>query len=74
MILLLAEHPIPEEEQIGISANRQKEVSNFSFWLLHAIGLCLMQCIFRSNMADNINTPGVATPNEGMFVSFYVLF
>ena len=35
-----------------------------------------MQCIFRANMADNtcINTQGVATPNIGKFVSFYVLF
>ena len=34
-----------------------------------------MQRIFRANMADNINTPGVATPNDGKFVSFYyVLF
>ena len=27
-----------------------------------------MQCIFRANMADNINTPGVATPNEGKLI------
>ena len=33
-----------------------------------------MQHIFRANMADNMNTPGVVTPNEGKFVSFYVLF
>ena len=33
-----------------------------------------MQCIFRANMADNINMPGVATPNEGKFESFYVLY
>ena len=33
-----------------------------------------MQCIFRANMVDNINTPGVVTPNEGKFVSFDVLF
>ena len=33
-----------------------------------------MQCIFRANMADNINMSGVATPNEGKFESFYVLF
>ena len=25
-----------------------------------------MQCIFRANMADNINTLGVATPNKGI--------
>ena len=29
-----------------------------------------MQCIFRANMANNINMPGVATLNEGKFVSF----
>ena len=33
-----------------------------------------MQCNFRANMADKINTPEVATPNEGKFESFYVLF
>ena len=33
-----------------------------------------MQRIFRANVADNMNTPGVVTPNEGKFVSFYVLF
>ena len=33
-----------------------------------------MQRIFRANMADNINMPGVDTANEGKFVSFYVLF
>ena len=34
----------------------------------------LTLCIFRANMADNINTPGVATRNEGKFERFYVLF
>ena len=33
-----------------------------------------MQCIFLANMADKINTPEVATPNEGKFESFYALF
>ena len=32
-----------------------------------------MQCIFRANMADKINTPEVVTPNEGKFESTYVL-
>ena len=30
-----------------------------------------MQCIFRANVADNINTPGVATPNEGKFFKLF---
>ena len=33
-----------------------------------------MQFIFRANMADKINMPEVATPNEGKLESFYVLF